>query len=54
MNIVFGAFALTALVLGVIGMLTDSWDWIIPIITVLGIIWCFVDCVREEKETAHR
>jgi len=51
---IFGAFALTALILGVIGVVTDSWDWIIPVITVLGIIWCFVDCVKEEKEMAHR
>jgi len=53
-NVFVFAFAMTALVLGLIGIVVDSWDWIIPIITVLGIIWCFVDCVREEKETAHR
>jgi len=50
----FGAFALTALVLGIIGMKVDGWDWIIPILTVAGIIWCYIDADREEKKMAHR
>jgi len=54
MNMFVFVLALTAIVLGIIGMLVDSWDWIIPILTIAGIIWCFVDCVKEEKETAHR
>lgn len=54
MNMFVFVLALTAIVLGIIGMLVDSWDWIIPIVTVLGIVWCYVDAEREEKEMAHR
>jgi len=54
MNMFVFVFGLTALILCGVGMITDGWDWMVPVITILGIIWCFVDCVREEKETAHR
>lgn len=47
------ALAMTAIVLAIIGILVDSWDWIIPIITVLGIVWLYIDADREEKEMAH-
>lgn len=48
------ALAMTAIMLAIIGMMVDSWDWIIPILTIVGIIWCYIDADREEKETAHR
>lgn len=54
MNVFVFAFALTALVLAIIGMLVDSWDWIVPILTILSIVWLYIDADREEKKTAHR
>lgn len=54
MNMLFFVFALTALVLGTIGVIVDGWDWVIPLLTISGIAWCFMDCVREEKKMAHR
>jgi len=54
MNMFVFVLALTAIVLGIIGMLVDSWDWIVPILTILGIVWLYIDADREEKKTAHR
>jgi len=55
MNVVFVGLFVVGMWLVVAGFLVGGWDWLVPIVVVVGIGLLYLDAVREaEKENAHR